>query len=279
MRFPSSSFLRAFCISASVLLVSPASPAQKAPAPETPKIRTMPAFLTLEGASYKAQIADTLKMLKYARTVYESRGYEVQTIRISTQPFPEYTGNMKQEEAVAFFRELDALAEKENFIVSIGPAMVKDDDDPGQAVRLGEILNKAKFLNGSVVVAGEDGVHWNAIGAGARLLKFLEDNTEHSQGNFRFCATALVPQATPFYPGSYHTGFGHKFAIGLQSANVVAAAFHNAPDLATAKRTLAGTPSLQCADIERLANPIHHDIGGPYMGVHVSPEPRRHVPL
>src|SRR2546422_2499793 len=148
MRFPSSSFLRAFCISAFVLLASAASPAQKAPAPEKPKIRTITAFLSLERAGYKAQIADTLKMLKYARTVYESRGYEVQTIRISTQPFPEYTGNMKQEEAVAFFRELDALAEKENFIVSIGPAMVKDDDDPGQAVRLGEILSKAKVLNG-----------------------------------------------------------------------------------------------------------------------------------
>src|SRR5260370_5147455 len=146
MRFPSSSFLRAFCISASVWLVSPASPAQKAPAPEKPKIRTITAFLTLERASYKAQIADTLNMLKYARTVYESRGYEVQTIRISTQPFPEYTGNMKQAEAVAFFRELDALAEKEHFIVSIGPAMVKDDDDPGQAVRPGRILMKATIL-------------------------------------------------------------------------------------------------------------------------------------
>src|SRR2546426_12073750 len=147
MRFPSSSFLRAFCISALALLVSAASPAQKAPAPEKPKIRTITAFLSLERAGYKTQIADTLKMLKYARTVYESRGYEVQTIRISTQPFPEYIGNMKQEEAVAFFRELDALAEKENFIVSIGPAMLKDDDDPGQAVRRGEILSKAKFLN------------------------------------------------------------------------------------------------------------------------------------
>ena len=279
MRFPSSSFLRAFCISAFVLLASAASPAQKAPAPEKPKIRTITAFLSLERAGYKAQIADTLKMLKYARTVYESRGYEVQTIRISTQPFPEYTGNMKQEEAVAFFRELDALAEKENFIVSIGPAMVKDDDDPGQAVRLGEILSKAKFLNGSVVVAGEDGVHWKAVGAAARLMKFLEDSTEHSQGNFRFSATALVPEATPFYPGSYHTGFGHKFAIGLQSANVVAAAFHNAPDLATAKRTLTDTLSLQCADIERLANRIDQDMGWAYMGIDMSPAPLKDVSI
>src|SRR6266481_8270789 len=115
MRFPSSSFLRAFCISALALLVSAASPAQKAPAPEKPKIRTITAFLTLERAGYKAQIADTLKMLKYARTVYESRGYEVQTIRISTQPFPQYTKGLTTEQAVAFFKEYDALAAKEKF--------------------------------------------------------------------------------------------------------------------------------------------------------------------
>ncbi len=110
-------------------------------------------------------------------------------------------------------------------------------------------------------------------------MKFLEDSTEHSQGNFRFSATALVPEATPFYPGSYHTGFGHKFAIGLQSANVVAAAFHNAPDLATAKRILTDTLSLQCADIERLANRIDQDMGWTYMGIDMSPAPLKDVSI
>ena len=67
---------------------------QRAPAkadPDKPKIRAITAFVNLDRTQYQPQIADAVKMLKYARTVYESRGYEVTTIRIATQPFPEYT--------------------------------------------------------------------------------------------------------------------------------------------------------------------------------------------
>jgi len=38
-------------------------------------------------------------------------------------------------------------------------------------------------LNATLVVAGEEGVRWNAVGAAARVMKKLEE-TEHSQGNF-----------------------------------------------------------------------------------------------
>ena len=68
-------------------------------------------------------------------------------------------------------------------------------------------------------------------------MKKLED-TEHSQGNFRFSAIAMVPPLTPFFPAAYHSGFGHQFAIALESANVVAAAFKSAPNLGTAKQKL-----------------------------------------
>ncbi|HXN22438.1 MAG TPA: DUF711 family protein [Candidatus Dormibacteraeota bacterium] len=244
-----------------------------------PKVRAITAFVRLDHATYQTQIADAVKMLKYAKTVYESRGYEVQTIRISTQPFPEYTKGLKPEEVLAFFRDYDALAGKENFDASIGPAMLKDDDDPLQVQLLGEILSKTKILNGSVVVAGEDGIHWKAIGAAARLMKFLEENTEHSQGNFRFSAMAMVPTLTPFYPGSYHTGFGHQFAVALQSANVVEAAFRAAPNPEAAKRALSDALNLHAAEIERHANRIDQDTGWAYVGIDLSPAPLRDVSI
>src|SRR4029077_20640756 len=99
--------------------------AQEKTAPaEKPKIRAITAFLNLDRAQYQEQVADALKMLKHARTVYESRGDEVQTIRIATQPFPQYTKGLTTEQAVAFFKEYDALAAKEKFSASIGPAML-----------------------------------------------------------------------------------------------------------------------------------------------------------
>src|SRR5882724_4849585 len=62
--------------------------AQRKPAaadPDKLKIRAITAFVNLDRSQYQPQIADAVKMLKYARTVFESRGFEVQTIRISTR--------------------------------------------------------------------------------------------------------------------------------------------------------------------------------------------------
>lgn len=242
------------------------------------KIRAITAFINLDRAQYQQQVADALKMLKYARTVYQSRGFDVQTIRISTQPFAQYTKGLTTEQAVAFFKDYDALAQKEEFAASIGTAMLNSGDTDAEATLLAEILKNTKSLNGSVMVAGDDGVRWNAVGAAARVMKTLEE-TEHSQGNFKFSAIAMVPPLTPFFPGSYHTGFGHQFAIALQSADVVAAAFQGAPDLAAAKRRLADALSQEAFAAEAQAERIDRDTGWAYAGIDLSPAPMKDVSI
>jgi len=258
----------------------PAGAQQKTAAPpDRPKIRAITAFINLDRAQYKEQVADALKMLKRAQTIFESRGYQVQTIRIATQPFPEYTKGLTTEQAVAFFKEYDALAVKEKFAASIGPAMLNAGDSETQADLLAEILSNTKSLNASLAVAGEDGVNWKAVGAAARVMKKLEESTLHSQGNFHFAAIAMVPPLTPFFPAAYHTGFGHQFAIALESANVVAAAFKNAPDLATAKQRLTDSLANSAFDIERHAGRIDMDTGWAYMGIDLSPAPSGDVSI
>src|SRR6266404_4553398 len=251
--------------------------AAAAPA-EKPKIRAITAFINLDRAQYQQQVADALTLLKRARTTMESRGYQVQTIRIATQPFPEYTKGLTTQQAVAFFKEYDALAQKEKFAASIGPAMLNEGDNTAQAEMLAEILSNTKSLNASVVVAGDDGVNWKAVGAAARVMKKLEE-TEHSQGNFRFAAIAMVQPLTPFFPAAYHTGFGHQFAIALESANVVAAAFKDAPDLATAKQRLTDSLAASAFDIENHAGRIDRETGWAYMGIDLSPAPSGNVSI
>src|SRR6266849_591611 len=204
---------------------------------QKPKIRALTAFVALDRAKYRGQIVDALHFLHQLKSACEQAGYEVQTMRITTQPFPEYTRDLSPEQTIAFFREYNALAVKEGFDASIGPAMMKDDDNPGEAALLAQIIAATTTLEGSVVVAGEDGVHWKAVRAAAGVVKYLEDNTAHSQGNFNFAATALVPPGTPFYPASYANG-DHQFGIGLQSANVVAEALGTARDPAAAEKAI-----------------------------------------
>jgi len=251
---------------------------QKADAPAKPKIRAITAFINLDRAQFRQQVAEALQVLRRAQTVFESRGYVVEGIRITTQPFPQYTTGLSTGQVLAFFKEYDALAEKEKFASAIGPAMLNADDNPGWGDTVADILSHTKMLNASLVVAGEDGVHWSAVGAAARVMKNLED-TPHSQGNFSFSAIALVPPLTPFYPGSYHTGFGHQFAIALESANVVAAAFKDTSDLSVARQRLTDSLAISAFDIERLAGRIDQDTGWTYMGIDLSPAPFKDVSI
>jgi uncharacterized protein len=98
-------FLAAFLLAA---VVAPAS------AQEKPKIRTITGFIRLDPGQYKQQVEDTLKMLRNSKARYGLAGFEVQTIRITTQPFPEYTQGMSKQAALAFFHDLDALAKQES---------------------------------------------------------------------------------------------------------------------------------------------------------------------
>jgi uncharacterized protein len=269
-----------FFLFCSVLVLrSPAQAQRKAPPdPARPKIRAITAFINLDRAQYQQQVADAMTMLKRARTVLESRDYEVQTIRISTQPFPEYTKGLTTDQALAFFKNYDALATQQKFAASIGPAMLNVEDPESQADLLVEILKNTMSINASLVVADENGVRWPAVGAAARAMQKLAA-TEHSQGNFKFAATAFVPPLTPFFPASYHTGFGHQFAIALESANTVAAAFQGAPDLATARQRLIERLGTEARNIQELAGRIDQDTGWTYMGIDLSPAPMKNVSI
>jgi uncharacterized protein (UPF0210 family) len=246
---------------------------------EKPKIRALTAFVPLDRAHYREQIGDALGELHKLKAAFEQAGYEVQTIRISTQPFPNYTRGLSDEQTLAFFRDYDALAVREGFDASIGPAMLTDGDDPHQAELLAKILAASKTLEGTVVVAGDDGVHWKAVQAAAGIMKYLEDHTPHSQGNFSFAATALVPPGTPFYPASYSAGRGHEFAIGLQSANVVAEALTTTHDVNAAQQAIEDALGPHARAVEAVAQRMAGETGWNYLGLDLSPAPLKEISI
>jgi uncharacterized protein len=256
-----------------------ASPAFASDAPAKPKVRTITAFVRLDRALYRDQIRETLKFLRGAKAAYEKAGFEVQTIRITTQPFPEYTRGMQDDQVLAFCREYDALAVKEGFIASIGPAMMSDSDDPHEAELLGKIIANSKALQGSVFIGGEDGIHWKSIRAAASVIKYLEANTAHSQGNFGFTTTSLVPPGTPFYPASYFTGEGKQFAIGLESANAVSEALASTKLPSEADARLKHDLGAYAAQVEKTAQEISSASGWVYGGIDLSPAPMKEVSI
>jgi uncharacterized protein (UPF0210 family) len=247
---------------------------------QKPKIRAITAFVRLDREHYRTQIAATLQMLRRAKADYEKAGYAVESLRITTQPFPEYTRGMSREEALEFFRAYDALAARESFDANIGPAMMKDSDDTASAELLAEVLSQTKTLEGSLIVADDSGVHWKSVRAAAHLVKYVAEHSPGSLGTFNFAATAMLAPYAPFYPGSFHTGDGHCFAIGWEAANVAAEAFTgasaNAP-LATERLIQAFTR--HALVVERIARQVEKETGWTYMGLDATPVPMGDVSI
>jgi len=263
----------------SLLVLSTSLAQEKTALAPQPKVRTIAAFINLDRSRYQIDISDTEKFLKYARTVFESGGFPVQTLRIVTQPFPEYTKGLSRAETIQFFKNLDGLAQLEHLMISIGPAYLNGDDGDAQADLLAEILQNTKSLYGTVVVTKDDAINWPAVSAAARVIKKLADTTEHSEGNFRFAAIANVPPYSPFFPAAFHTGAGHQFTVGMESANVVAAAFQGAPDLAAARRRLIDLYFQKAFDVEYLALRVDREQGWTYLGLDLSPAPMKDVSI
>lgn len=245
-----------------------------------PKVRAITGFVALDRSKYQAQIQDALKMLRQARQHIEQSGYAVEGVRITTQPFPEYTHGLSSEDTRRFFRDYMELAGKEHFAANIGPAMLRDGDDAAQADRLAEILSEAHAPNASIVIADDSGIHWNALRASAKVIKSLEEHSPGSQGNFNFAATAMLAPYAPFFPGSYHTGTGRRFAIGTEGANVVDEVFgETRGNAALATERLTSAIGEHASALERAAREIEKETGWTYMGVDATPAPMGDVSI
>lgn len=252
--------------------------ATNASAATRPRIRAITAFVKIDRDNYKSQFAEANKMLRAAKAEYVKAGYEVQTVRITTQPFPQYVKSLKPAEALAFLDEIDKLSKAQGFLLNIGPATMTDDVSSFEL--LGKFLAHAQNTNSSAIIADEDGIHWKAVRASANLVKYLEDNSPHSQGNFSFAATAFLPAYAPFYPGSWHDGPGHKFSVGWEGANIVQDVFaETAYDPAVASANLKAAFAHEAEPIDVIAQRVAKSSGWEYLGLDPTPAPLKDVSI
>src|SRR4051812_46926038 len=96
-----------------------------------PKVRAITAFIRIDAAHLDAQIAETVKFLNAAREEYKASGFEVETIRVVTQPLADYTKGMKRPEALGLLRHYAELSVKNGFTPNLGAIRLTDDDNSG----------------------------------------------------------------------------------------------------------------------------------------------------
>lgn len=205
------------------------SGAANAGEPAKPPVRAITAFVRVDRANMDRDVRDALVVLRQARQELVAQGYEVQTVRIVTQPLAELVGGLPEADALALLKRFDELSQREGFAPNVGPAMSSDADDPRTMRLLAKALTTLPNLQASAIIADDDGIHWKVIGETALLVRYVADHSMFDNGgrtqNLNFAATAMLKPYSPFYPGAYHRGPGKQFSIGLESANVVLEVF------------------------------------------------------
>jgi len=249
-------------------------------ASSNPKVRAITGFVRLDRETYPKQIADALVVLRRVKAEFESSGYEVETVRLTTQPLAELVAGLPEDQALAFLARLDQLSVKENFLPNVGPAMLHDSDDPATMHLLERALSTLPDIEASAIIADETGIHWKTIRRTAELVKYVSEHSPHSQGTFNFTATAMLKPFSPFFPGSYHTGAGRQFAIGFEGANVVHDVFtkdKGNAEAAIADLTAALTKHASVA--AAVGKKVAAETGWTYLGVDPTPAPLADVSI
>jgi hypothetical protein len=255
-------------------IVAMTAVAQAPPSYTKPKVRAITGFVRLDRATYAQQVAEALTVIRAAKAEFEKQGYEVETLRIVTQPLAELVSGQSDAEALKFLKAFDDLSAKESFLPSVGPAMMRDSDDPKTMHLLMQMLSTLPNINANAIMAGDDGIHWKVIRETAALIRYVTDHSVHSQGNFNFTGTAMLKPLGPFYPGTFHTGAGKQFSLGFEGANVVREVFartHGDFNASVAELTKQLTVHSKIG--ESIGEKVAAATGWAFMGVDPTPAP------
>jgi uncharacterized protein (UPF0210 family) len=258
-----------------ILVAVAVAPAVRGDGTVKPRVRAITGFITIDAKSYASQIQEAVTFLSQVRDAVKAAGYDVAGIRISTQPFPQYTRDLNRTDAVAVLHGINDLATTLRFAPNVGPAMVKDTDDTASVDLITDVLSEpGNRLNANIIVASEDGIHWQAVRQAARVIKAVGERSPHGQGNFNFGATAMLKPLGPFYPGAWHPGGGPRsFAIGLEAANVVMDVFAREHDPRTAAKTLSDALTVHLHAVETAAMKAAAGSEWTYAGIDPTPAP------
>jgi hypothetical protein len=243
-----------------------------------PRIRAVTAFIEVDRNNYAAKIDETQKFLAGAKEALNRAGFEGAGGRITTQPFPVYTKGLQHEEALDLIRKLRESASKGRTGLNIGAAMLNDNDDTAPVALLADILASVS-VNANLIMADERGIHWHAVGAAAKLIREVSQRSPHGDGNFNFGAIAMMKPYGPYYPGSYHLGKGHAFALAMEGANVVADVFARYHDAREAEQHLSEAFTKYTKEAETVAMQVAASTGWTYEGIDATPAPLKDISI
>jgi uncharacterized protein len=235
------------------------------------KIRTITCFhdplaLDPQAVERLGEIAQT------AASRFQAAGYEVQTRRLSTTPFPSYLDLTRAEQFTESVLQMEVEAEKHGFAyLSIGPA---DEAAPGSFAAIIPILSATRnvFVTGNMTSAAE-GVSLPAVRACAQIIHQAAALSPDGFSNLRFAALANMKPNGPFFPGSFQLGNQIGLALGIECADAAVDAFSSAGTLLEARAALVDRLEQAGAELTDIATTLAAEYTARFYGIDFSLAP------
>jgi uncharacterized protein (UPF0210 family) len=237
------------------------------------RVRTITTGLELSPRGESQRIGTALDFLAAAKRSFASAGYQVETLRIATNPWLAGASPGDRKQLLARVRELDKLVAEHDAILSIGPVLIEDRADDSLAQWANDLIATTTKVSFSVVIASaERAVHGSACTVAAQIMAMLSRTLEGGIGNFRFAAAANIPAGTPFFPVGWHRG-PESIAIGVESASEVGQAFRAMQPGDDPTVHLKQHLDAVLAPVDRIARDIAKQHERVYLGIDTSPAP------
>lgn len=236
------------------------------------KIRSITCFVDPGWPPNEEQIRQAGAFITQAKPVFEDAGYEVQTARMTTPPFPLLFSGLSRQEMIAAAQKLEALAMEQGFAyIALGPALI---DRPESYALIPEMLAATEntFFCAEMATP-EAGISLAAVRACAEIICAVTPQDPNGFANLYFTAIANVPPGSPFFPASYHHGGGPRFALATESASLAVDAFTQAETLNAGIENLIKSISEHAGRMTAAAEGLSRAHGLPFGGIDFSLAP------
>ncbi len=210
--------------------------------------------------------------LSSARSAFQEKGYEVQTLRLATIPFPLLLPNDSVNEAIRLAQHIEQLSRSVGVdYVSLGPALPQI---PQSYALIPAMLGATQILFfGGIIASSKDGISTYAITQCAQVIQETAKLTEDGFTNLRFAALANVPPGSPFFPAAYHLGEEVVFALATEAADLAVEVFSNARTLTEAQHELVKEIETHANALTKTGEKLEKTFQVRFMGIDFSLAP------
>ncbi len=207
------------------------------------KIRSITCFIDPSYPLNEQRLKVAGEFLQIARPAFVNAGYEVQSARLATVPFPRLLTELKPGKLARLAQQLEAAAIDLGYAyISLGPALPELTGSYGLIPEALAATQNA-FFSGLMTTPddSEGGVSLKAVHQCAGVIHDASSISSDGFANLRFAALANVPAGSPFFPAAYHLGDEPCFALATEAAELAVTAFSQAASLDEARNNLVSS--------------------------------------